>query len=99
MHSVPGRLFQRLQVIAPACPTASFWFTQSHRCFAESDRSWLAAMLPLYLAFHNANDVQQIKVEVGPIVSKLKDFLDDSDISMVLSCVTGLPAPVACNLL
>ena len=56
-------------------------------------------MLPLYLAFHNANDVQQIKVEVGPIVSKLKDFLDDSDISMVLSCVTGLPAPVACNLL
>jgi len=90
MHSVPGRLFQRLQVIAPACPTASFWFTQSHRCFAES---------PLYLAFHNANDVQQIKVEVGPIVSKLKDFLDDSDISMVLSCVTGLPAPVACNLL
>lgn len=55
-------------------------------------------MVPLYLAFHQANDMKQLKAEARPVVSKLREVLDDSEIAMVLSSATGLPPAVASTL-
>lgn len=52
-------------------------------------------MVPLYLAFHRANNVHQLKCEARSVVSKLREVLDDSEIFAVLSSATGLPLAVA----
>lgn len=52
-------------------------------------------MVPLYLAFHQANDAHQLKAEAKSVVSKLREVLDDSEIFTVLSSATGLPLAVA----